>query len=152
MQKKESRFHKFIKIVLPHVVFCCPFCCVFECLEAIYVALRLFFFQKFLHLKFKSQLSAGCLLQLCLFIRPLAGSLMAYSSNQKLSYSKGPEGSYSSWWEDRGLKYWANPSCFRLSATTESSLPQIQVISSLASYTYMDITLCSIALLNVNKY
>lgn len=116
------------------MVFCCPFCCVFECLEAIYVALRLFFFQKFPHLKFKSQLSAGCLLQLCLFIRPLAGSLMAYSSNQKLSYAKGPEGFYSSWREE-SLKEWVHPSCFCLAATTESSLPQIQVISSLALYT-----------------
>lgn len=62
---------------------------------------------------------------------------MAYSSNQKRLYSKGPEAFYSSWWEERGLKEWAHPSCFRLAATTESSLPQIQVIFSLASYTYM---------------
>lgn len=102
------------------MVFCCLFCCVFECLEAIYVALRMFSFQKLLHLKFKSQLSAGYLFQLCLFIRPLAGSFTAYSSNQKLSCSKSPEGFCSSWWEERGLKQWANPSCFRLALTTES--------------------------------
>lgn len=60
------------------------------------------------------------LLQLCLFIRPLAGPFMTYSSNQKLSYSKSPEAFCSSWWEGRGLKQWANPSCFHLSVATES--------------------------------
>lgn len=112
------------------MVFCCPFCCVFECLEAIYVAERLFFFQKFLHLKFKSQLSAGCLLQLCLFIRPLAGSLMAYSSNPKLSYSKSPEGCYSSWedssWGGEGFQTVSQPFRFHLAVPPESSLPQIR--------------------------
>lgn len=123
------------------MVFSCLFCCVFECLEAIYVALRLFFSQKFLHLKFKSQLSAGCLLRLCLFIKPLAGSLMAYSSNQKLSDSKSPEGSSSNWWEERSLKQRANLSSFHLAVTTESSSPQIQVIPSVASHTYYSFVL-----------
>lgn len=57
--------------------FCCPFCCVCECLEAIYVSLGWFFCQKPLHLKFKSQLSAGCLFQLCLTHMAIAGSLTA---------------------------------------------------------------------------
>lgn len=36
-----------------------------------FLLLHDFFFKKFLHLKFKSQQSAGCLLQPCLFSRPL---------------------------------------------------------------------------------
>lgn len=66
---------------------------------------------------------------------------MAYSSNQKLSYSKSPEVSYSNLWEETSLKQWANLSFFRLAVTTESSLPQIQVISSVASHTYYSFVL-----------
>lgn len=60
---------------------------------------------------------------------------MAYFSNQKVSYSKSPDVFYSSLCEERGLKQWANPSCFHLAVTTESSLPQIQVKASVASCT-----------------
>ena len=135
MQKKRTDFIIVGQNCLASCGFYCPFCCVSECLETIYVALRLFFFQKFLHLKFSSQQSAGCLLRPYFFRRPFTGSLMAYSSNQKFSYSKSLEGSYSSWPEERGLKQWANPSRFHSAVPPESSLPQTQAVSSLPSHT-----------------